>query len=223
MSQRLPDNEIQKLMKETLRGVAPQEHNNFIELSLVEAYQDGDQEAGLELVHLYKDVFSVIMSKPTKPPKRSKAMQRLWVSPNFQDYEDLFQEILLHFFILLEEYDKERRLDKFIRSHLHQRVFNKFFSELLETKKTECEFDDSQDQLLMDHMEEKKKIPSKHIELYQAIDKLGKRQKEVVELSIMKGWNATEVAHELGIAPATVRVTLKNSITKLRVIIQGEE
>lgn len=222
---KLPDNPVQKLMKEALRGVAPRKHDKHINDCLVLDFQNGDEDAGWQLAQEYVDVFSVIMNKPTKPPHKSKAMQKLWVDPNLQDYEDLFQEILTHFMVLLHEYHPDKgSLVRFIRATLHQRVFNQFFSEFIAIKNNEMEFDDDiKLSYMYNEEDEDEKVPSHYLELYQALNKLTRRQRQIVELSVFKEWSSVVIAHETGISAITARVTLKNALQVLRKELGGEE
>lgn len=223
---KLPDNRVQKLLKKAMRGVAPQEHDKHYDLSLLVDFQNGDLEAAMILAESYADVFSVIMNKPAKPPHRSKAMQKLWSEPTFQDKEDLFQEILFHFLKMAKEFDMEKP-EPFVykvRATLHQRVFNQFFSEFLEIKKVENSYEEAihgelvEPSILIDE-EITSKVPAQYIELYQAMNQLGKRQRQVIELSVMKGWNSKEVAEEIGISANTVRPTLKKALDNLKKIM----
>ncbi|TWJ39625.1 hypothetical protein CHCC5027_3538 [Bacillus paralicheniformis] len=220
-STKLPDNKVQRLMKEAQRGVAPLKHNQETDLALIEAYKNGNEEAGWELAESYVDVFSVIMNKPTKPPRRTKAMQRLWADPTYQDYEDLFQEILYHFFRLVEEDNTNKTpFSYYIRAKLHQRVFNNFFSEFIETKKVEVEYDERkhsetvEEDIFLDEYSEKP--PAHYLELYNALNHLTTKQRQVVVLKKSKGWSSREVAEELGISQDAVRKQLERGMKKLR-------
>ncbi|WNL49475.1 RNA polymerase sigma factor [Bacillus phage DZ1] len=216
----LPMNDTQKLMSLALSGVAPQQHDKHVNEGMVLAAQNGDSEAMWSLMQEYVDVLSVILHRPTKPPRKAKALQKLWANPSFQDYEDLFQESLLEFIILVNEYHPERgSFERYVRAKLHQRVFDRFFSEYLATQINEIEFDEkikSQHEAMEVEDEEDPKLPAQYLELYQALNKLTSRQRQVIELSVFKKWNSTEVGNEIGISPATVRVTLKKALKKLR-------
>lgn len=216
---------IQKLMEKVKRGVAPIEHDNEVERAFIVSYLNGDEKAGMELVHRYLDFFSVIMNRPTKPPNKTRAMERLWVDPSYEDNQDLFQEVLYQFFLLVEEYDSESGdFSKMISSKLHQRVFNRYFSEYLVTQKMETELDEEVDleSPSRDIINNAERIPDQHIELYSALNKLSKRQREVIEMSVMKGWNSAVIAEEMGMSGHTVRVHLKRGLDKLKTIMGAE-
>jgi RNA polymerase sigma factor (sigma-70 family) len=221
---KLPDNEIQKLMKQAMRGVAPREHDNHVDLALITAWQNGSQEAGLELAKQYNDVFSVIMNKPTKPPRRTRAMQKLFADPTYQDYEDLFQEILFHFLKLASQFEPEAPFSHAVNGILHQRVFNQYFSEYLETQKLETEYDDAihggavEESIFLD--KEIESLPAQHLELYNALNKLTSKQRQVIEMSVVKGWSAPEIAREIDMKAPAVRKHLERGMKKLKELME---
>lgn len=224
MRKPLPDNKVQKLMKEALRGVAPKKHDPALDLFLIMEYQAGDEEAGWKLCEEYMDVFSVIMSKPTQPPKKTRAMQKLWVDVTIQDYEDLFQEILYHFLELAKRFQDHKPFAHAVRAILHQRVFNQHFSEFLEKSRVETEFDDTvrleYEQRVQEEVDPPK-VPAQFLDLYQALNTLTQKQRQIIELSIFKGWTSKVVAQEIGSNASTVRVTLKNALAKLKKELGG--
>lgn len=219
----LRENVIQKMKREALRGVAPYKHDNALEMKLLEAYKSGDEEAGIKLAKLYNDVFSAIMSKPTKVPRiKTNATQKLSVDITSQDYEDLYQEILFQFFSMLELYDpKEKPLSHYIRSTLHLRVFRYFFSEFLLTNQKEFPTDEfvreesiDEDIFLSD--ENAGDLPSDYLDLYNALNRLSKKQRLVIETTVMKGWSSLEASRELGISHDAVRKAKQRALQQLR-------
>lgn len=219
---------IQRMMEETRRGVAPRNHDHKHENALIIAYQNGDDRAGFELVKLYQDIFSMIISKPTDAPYNGGRMRKLWDgSPSYYDYEDMYQEILTQFLELLKGFDVsgEAPFQAVCVKLLHQRFFNRYFSEFIESRDQELSYDDA---ILFDkpsstEEEDTKKVPSEYAQLYSALDRLSKRQREVVEMSIVKGWSSTFIAEELGMSDNTVRVHLKRGLEKLKTILGVEE
>lgn len=224
-AKQLPKNRVQKMMSKAMRGVAPQEHDNKQDKALIVAYLNGDEEAGMVLAESFLDFFSVIMNKPAKAPRKAKASQKLWSEPNFHDYEDLFQEILVQFFIMVKQYDPDSApFAGYVGSMLHQRVFDRYFSEFIrKNANEELEFDDS----LMIEMKEltvdESKLPAEYIHLYQALNKLSSKQREAVEMSVVRGWNSTEIAQELEMKPQTVRKNLERGLKRLRELLNEEE
>lgn len=214
----LPLNRMQKLQEKASRKTPAIEHDNKQDHALVIAYRNGDEEAGLQLLESYIDMIGYIYKNPHRAQFKKNAKVNIdWTS---EDKEDLFQEICLHFFQLVSEFDGERDFQGLIKGKLHLRVYDNFFEDVVDHKFNEIEFDESFDfeaksQSILSE-ETKGSLPSDHLELYQAFNTLGKRQREVVELVIVKGWNSTEVSQELGITPATVRKTLEHGLKKLR-------
>ncbi|AYP68748.1 RNA polymerase sigma factor [Bacillus phage vB_BpsS-36] len=223
--------QLKRLQGKAGRKVKAVEHDRNSDLALVVAYKNGDEEAGLKLMESYLDIISIVYKYPSKPPFKSAKMSKLHYSPlTYEDKEDLFQEIMAHFFKLVNEFDPalDKPFEHMIRAKLHQRVFNNFFSEFIEIETHETEFDDDLDfeckanSILLDESITEK-LPEQYIELYQAFNQLGARQRQVMEMSVVKGWNSKEIAEELGITPSTVRVTLKKALESVRATMKTEE
>lgn len=221
---------IQKLQDKVAKGVKDYPKDNKKDLELVKRYQAGDREAGMELVNNYLDFISDIYKHPHNPPRmKAEGKGKLFELPytNEYDREDILQEILTQFLILIEEYDESlgRPFQALIKGKLFLRFHNNFYKEFFTTKKKELEFDDDLEgyyermSQAMEEIKEEidlKKRPSEHLELYNSLDQLSKRQREVVELSVLKGWNATVISEELGIAPSSVRNHLKAGLDRLK-------
>jgi RNA polymerase sigma factor (sigma-70 family) len=229
---KLPKNKAQRLQTKLARKVEAIQHDPREDQALITAYNNGDEDAGWVLFENYSDVASIVYKFPSKPPYKTEKMRKLHYQPlSIEDKEDLFQEIAFHFFKLVGEFDPDMKkpFEHMIRAKLHQRVFNNFFSEFIEVETNEVEFDEELDfeaKANSIFLEEgiTENLPSEHIELYQAFNQLSKRQREVLEMSIVKGWDSREIAEELGLKSATVRVTLKNGLEKLRgLMIPTEE
>lgn len=220
---------IQKMMEEARRGVAPREHDHKIENSLIVAFQNGDEKAGFELVKLYQDIFSMIISKPADAPYNGGRMRKLWDgSPSYYDYEDMYQEILAQFFELVKGFDVsgDAPFQAVCVKVLHQRFFNRYFSEFIEKRDIEKSYDDEinfdPDSLETKENVTQKRKPADYPELYDALDKLSKKQRQVVEMSIVKGWDSSFIASELGMSNNTVRVHLKRGLDKLKTLMGAD-
>lgn len=211
---------VEKMMDEARRGVAPREHSYEVEKPLVLAYQAGNEDAGLELVKAYMDVFSVIISKPANAPFNGGRMRKLWDgSPTRDDYEDMFQEIIYQFLLMVKEFDatEETPLVHQVRATLHQRFFNRYFSEFIDKRIYEKEYDDTLDAgVEYELMIDSSKAPAQYLELYQALNKLTNKERQALELSIVKGWNSSEIAKELGCSPASLRMLKMRGLSKLK-------
>lgn len=220
---------VQRMMEEARRGVAPREHDHKLENSLIVAFQNGDEQAGFELVKLYQDVFSMIISKPADAPYNGGRMRKLWDgAPSYYDYEDMYQEILAQFFELVRGFDVsgDAPFAAVCVKLLHQRFFNRYFSEFIEKRDLEKSYDDEinfdTDSMKTEEVEEVKRRPSDYPELYDALDKLSKKQRQVVEMSIVKGWDSSFIAKELGMSNNTVRVHLKRGLDKLKTLMGAD-
>lgn len=217
----LPKNEIQELLSECLRGVAPLEHNQTIEAHLVERHNEGDKIATMRLIYMYRDVFSTIICKPARPPRRHAMNQKIWVSPTHQDYEDFFNETLAMFIELLYEYDPEQgNLVNCIRGVLHERVFQYHFREFLVNKMSEtilCEA------ILEQPITENSEDYTRFIPLYHAMNSLSKRNRQVIEQTILNGWSQSMASSELGLTDNNVKVTRWRAIELLRKHLDYEE
>jgi RNA polymerase sigma factor (sigma-70 family) len=227
---------IQKLQQKVARGVADYEKNDSEDLALIMAYRDGNETAGITLVHNYLDIISNIYTNPHKPPRISKvARQKMAIRlphMNTYDKEDILQEILYNFFKLVDEFDPEFGVpfQGLVKGKLFLRFYKNFYQEFFDNKNSEMEFKEELDHesliykaRMMIEQGGNEKTPAEYMELYHAFNQLGARQREVLEMSIIKGWNATEISQEIGIAPATVRVTLKKGLARMRDLLITEE
>ena len=105
------------------------------------------------------------------------------------------------------------------------RVFNKFCQDILELHNSRVLENDTQnyiDKMAVLPHEEVAKQSKDYTELYLALDKLSKRQREVVEKSVVLGWNATEIGEDMGMSSATVRVHLKRGLDKLKTLMGAD-
>lgn len=227
----VPRNKVERLQSVLARKHEKIKHNNDYDIKMVHEHREGCSEAGWELFESYTDELSKIYRFPSKPPRKVSARRKGHYSPmTYEDKEDLIQEIACHFFALVDEYDMTRPFENMLRSKLHNRVFDNFYSDLIDIQVNETEFNEEEQdkfeqkaqEVLLDE-DKQKKIPESHVRLYQAFNGLAPRQREVVEMSIVKGWNSTEIAKELNIKPATVRVTLKKGLEKLKELMKEEE
>ena len=224
----LPLNLMQELQRKAARGVKPIERNHASDLALIEAYQGGMEEAGMSLFISYLDIVSHIYRFPHKV--QFKGTSKLSIAWTPMDKEDLFQEIALHFFDLIDEHDQEvGNFEGIVKGKLHLRVFDNFFEDAVSSKLNEVyeeepeleAIDPDSQGLTLD--DKPTKVPAHYLDLYNALNQLTARQRQIVELSVVKGWNATEIGKELGITPANTRMQLKKALDKLKNIMIPEE
>jgi len=225
------NNKAQKFQNRLARKQPLTKHDPKVDNALIVAYVNGDEEAGWELFESYADIASIVYKFPSKPPYKTAAMSKLHYAPlSPEDKEDLFQEIAFHFFKLVGEFDPELKkpFEHMVRAKLHQRVFNQYFSEYISVETNETEFDEELDfeaaahEIVLDESMTQS-LPSEHIELYQALNQLSEKQREIVIMSVVKGWNATEIGKELGIKSNAARQQLFKAMNKLRSILKPEE
>lgn len=227
--------QIQLLQKRVARGVKQFEKDDKQDMALLRAYQNGNEDAGMQLVENYVDLVSHIYRYPFNPPRYGKRNSKFaGKRPHITEFdrEDLMQEILLQFFVLLNEYDADtgKPLQAILKGKLHHRVYDNFFREFLDVHHNEVRDDEYLNSLSEEDTTSKlfvndimSGIPSDHLELYQALNKLGKRQREVFLLSEVNGWNATEIAKELGVSASTVRSNKEFALRRLRELLAKED
>ena len=222
--------EVQKFQKEIVRFDTDKriQHDAKQDKALIVSYLNGDDDSGWELFKSYIDEIAICYRYPTQAPRNSPDQKKLeYDTLSSYEKEDLLQEIACQFFELVNEYDMERPFENVLRSKLRQRVFNRFFAKELDIKFNEAEFEENEqfEEKLADIMagNETTSTPDKHLDLYQALNQLGARKREVVTLSVVKGWSASEIALELGISRNTAKATWRQGLAKLKAIMNPEE
>jgi RNA polymerase sigma factor (sigma-70 family) len=226
---KLPLNKAQKFQQECARKQSKKlEHDQRLELALWKEYMNGNEDAGWELFKSYKDIVAYIYQQPHKAQYKNKTNIRIEWTP--AEKEDLFQEIAYQFFKLLHEYDPEMgEIIGIMKGKLHLRVYASFFEDVADQRLNEIEFDDDlgfkervESYQNSEGDDDKKKLPNEYMELYEALGQLSKRQREVVELSILKGWNATVIGDELGISASSARTHLQKGMSRLKTLMGAD-
>lgn len=215
-------NAVQKFEKSLLRVDTNKrvKHDDKLDQSLLVAYRNGDEDAGWELFKSYSEVLATIYRYPTKAPRNTDGQKKLqYDTLTPYEKEDLFQEIAFQFFRLAKEYEPDAPFEHAVRSILHQRVFNQFFSKELDVKFNEKELNEEEMIPQGDLDLENQDTPDKHLDLYQALNQLTSIQRETVTLSVVKGWNSSEIAQELDMKPTAVRKNLQRGLDKLKQIM----
>lgn len=231
----LHQTEVQKIQQKVSRIVADYPKDAREDKSLIEAFRKGNQDAGKALIENYLDIISIIYNKPSNPPKMRKPDGQRFITrppaPSQSDREDVIQEILYQFFTLVYEYDESFMLPfhALIKGKLFLRFHNQYYREFFEIRSKETEFDEefvgsygyTYEMDLTE--EEQKKVPAQYLELYEALDKLSKQQREVIELSVVKGWDSTVVAQEIGSTSGAVRKAKERGLDKLKNLMGAVE
>lgn len=217
----LPLSEAQLLQKELSRKQSNIEREPEVDKALCLAYQQGSNEAGVQLIYRYLDKLSFVYRFPTRTKNRGGAKCKIDItgSTTKEDKEDLFQEIIYHFLKLLLEYDPaEGDLQGLIIGKLHLRVFYYHYGDLIDLRMNESELDDNYDieEEIRDIFLDDKEVPKVVKSLYSNLSDLSPRQRQIIERTVCRGWTVSETAKDLGVSHKYVETTKSKSIRKLR-------
>jgi len=215
---------LNELYNRVRRGVDPLKHNPVADRLLIDQFLRGNKEAGWELLESYADIVSHIYHNPTKPPYRTKQMRTLYSALNYQDREDLFQEIAAQFFQLVHEYEPSMGpFVNYVRGTLHQRVFNRYFSSVLEDQKY---LDKSQEiEEILEGLATElstSRLPNEFLKLYQLLAELPPKQREIIILSIANGLSSRAVAEESNISRSYARVLKRRALKQLKRAVKSK-
>lgn len=222
----LPLSEAQLLQKQLATKQENLHRDPEVDKALCLAYQDGSNEAGVQLIYRYLDKLSYIYRFPTRTKNRGGAKCKIDItgSTTKEDKEDLFQEIIYHFLKLLLEYDpKEGDLQGLIVGKLHLRVFYYHYGDLIDLRMNEQELDDNYDieEEIKEIFLEDKEVPEDTRKLYLALSELTPWQRKMLDLYVSKGWTASEVAYELDSTVNGIRTAKKKAVRKLKEIMEA--
>ena len=226
--------EVQRLQGKVVRIVDDFPKDSREDKALIKAYRNGNEEAGRALLESYLDIISVIYNNPSNPPRMRKPNGQKFVTrppaPNVYDKEDVLQEIIYQFFVLVNEYDEDYGLPFYglIKGKLFLRFHNNYYREYFNIRSKETEYDEELESYYgraeeSREEEQSSRVPSQYVELYNAMDRLSKRQREIIEMSIVKGWDSTIISQELDMSSSTVRVHLKRGLEKLKSLMITKE
>jgi len=222
----LPKLEAQLIQQELGRKQEPIQRDPEVDKQLCLAYQQGSNEAAIQLIYRYLDKLSYIYRFPTRCKNRGGVKCKIDITmlTTKEDKEDLFQEIIYHFLELLLEYDHTQgELQGLIVGKLHLRVFKYFYEDLVDIKFNERELDDNYDmeEEMKEIFLEDKEVPIETKNLYKALAELTPIQRKVADLYIIKGFPSPEVAKELGVHPGRVRHYKRDVVRKLRKLMEA--
>lgn len=201
----LPLSEMQLLQKELATKQPNIIRDPQVDKALCLAYQDGSNEAGLKLIYRYMDKLSYIYRFPTRTKNRGGAKCKIDIttSTTKEDKEDLFQEIIYHFLKLLLEYDPaEGDLQGLIVGKLHLRVFFYHYGDLVDLRMNEQELEENYDmeEEMKEIFLEEKEVPADVKRLYEVLSEFTPKQRQIIDLTVCKGWTNAEAARELGVS-----------------------
>lgn len=222
----LPLSEIQLFQKE----LATKQNNLYrdpeVDKQLCLAYQRGDKDAAIKLMYRYVDKLSYIYRFPTRTKNRGGAKCKIDItsSTTKEDKEDLLMEVIYHFLKLLLEYDPaEGDLQGLVVGKLHLRVFFYHYGDLIDLRMNEQELEDNYD--MEEEMKEifidEREIPKETKKLYEALSKLTPKQRQILDYTIVKGWNSTEISKETGTRPDTILHAKKAALVKLKKLMEA--
>lgn len=222
----LPLSEAQLLQKQLATKQENLHRDPEVDKALCLAYQDGYNEAGVQLIYRYLDKLSYIYRFPTRTKNRGGTKCKIDItgSTTKEDKEDLFQEIIYHFLKLLLEYDPtEGDLQGLIVGKLHLRVFYYHYGDLIDLRMNEQELDDNYDmeEEIKEIFLEDKEVPEETRKLYLALSELTPWQRKMLDLYVSKGWTASEVAYELDSTVNGIRTAKKKAVRKLKEIMEA--
>ena len=217
----LPKLEAQLLQQELGRKQETIQRDPEVDKQLCLAYQDGSNEAGVQLIYRYLDKLSYIYRFPTRTKNRGGAKCKIDItgSTTKEDKEDLFQEVIYHFLKLLLEYDPaEGDLQGLIIGKLHLRVFYYHYGDLVDLRMNEQELDDNYDmeEEMKEIFLEEKEVPADVKRIYEVLSELPQQQRQIAELCFIKGWTAKEAANEIGITKCAAERARTRLVVKLR-------
>lgn len=217
----LPLSEVQLIQRELATKQENLHRDPEVDKALCLAYQEGSNEAGVQLIYRYLDKLSYIYRFPTRCKNRGGIKCKIDITKitTKEDKEDLTQELLYNFLKLLLEYDPlVGDLQGLIVGKLHLRVFKYFYKELVDIKFNEEGLDDNFDieEEIKEIFIEEKEVPEDVKLMYMAMSELPEQSRKVIEYTVCKGWTGAETARELGLESATVRKIKQRSIAKLR-------
>lgn len=216
---KLPLMDAQKLQQRVHYGVKKFPKDNSLDESLAIRYQRGDEQAGIKLLENYLDIISDIYRKPTHLRIQKKCSIDLRSISTKEDREDLFQEICTHFFGLILEFDPEvGNFQGLIKGKLHLRVYKNYFAEYIDMRKNETKLEDDFDMAdaIRDIFLGDSVVSEDVKSLYSAISKLSELHQKIIEMTVVKGWNSTEVSKELAVSPSCVREAKRRTLRKLK-------
>lgn len=217
----LPKLEAQLIQQELGRKQEPIQRDPEVDKQLCFAYQAGDKEAAIKLIYRYLDKLSYIYRFPTRTKNRGGAKCKIDItgSTTKEDKEDLCQEILYHFLKLLLEYDPAKGdLQGLIVGKLHLRVFYYHYGDLVDLRMNEKELDDNYDmeEEMKEIFLEEKETPTEVKKLYEALAEFTPKQRQIIDLTICKGFLNRDVARELGVTQKYLKKTRYHLVRRLK-------
>lgn len=219
--------ELDQFRAKISKKVQPIKRDQSADRFLVGGFIRGNEQCGFQLLEKYADVISYIYNVPHKP--KNRAGSTITIDWTAQDKEDLFQEIMMHFFQLCYEYDvTQGTFAALIIGKLHNRVYNTFFNAVADTKINERALPEGVDFIdevrsILNTEEDEREITPETANLYAAFNSLTDLQKQVVNLIVIRGWSLKESSEELGMSKQATRQAKERAIKNMREYLEGME
>jgi RNA polymerase sigma-70 factor (ECF subfamily) len=134
------------------------------------------------------------------------------------DVEDILQEILISLHNARHTYDKSRPFKPWLFSIAKFRLYD-YFRKIYKKLETDCDyFEENEIESVFDVTES----DDDYEELYEAIDKLPQKQKNIIELMKIEGYTAKEVGIKLNMSESAVKTSAHRTYKMLKEKIENK-
>lgn len=228
----LPKNEVQKIQSKVSLRVNDYPKSDPYDLQLISQYKSGNEESFKKLIYNYLDIISSIYLFPFTEMKYRGVKQNEVIDPKLiktfkqNDLDDLIQAILEQFLLLVIEHDNGYNLPfrALVKGKLRVRVYDRFCEPFINDYMARVSNSDTQNYIDKIAFVSEKKVmfdKRKYTKLYNALDELNDKQRNIIELSAINGWNSSEIADELNMKPTAVRKAKERTLSKLQKLLGG--
>ena len=131
---------------------------------------------------------------------------------NFDDVEDVVQEILISLHNSRHTYDGTRPFKPWLFAIAKFRLYD-YLRKIYKKAENECELEQEN---LENFSEDVTEHVGEYEELYEEIEKLPKTQRSIIELMKIEGYTAKEVAIKLQMSESAVKVSAHRTYKKLK-------
>jgi len=176
---------------------------------MMKAAQAGDGQA-----------YSRLLSEIT--PRLRRIIQRKRAFQNFQDIEDLVQEVLLSLHSVRATYDPERPFFPWVLAIVRNRLADGA-RRYARTNRNEVLVDELPVTFVDEQANIDKDLYRDPDQLKQAISKLPRGQREAIEMLKLKEMSLKEVSSQTGISIASLKVSVHRGIAALRKSLSNKE
>lgn len=164
--------------------------------------------------------YSRLLSEIT--PRLRRIIQRKRAFQNFQDIEDLVQEVLLSLHSVRATYDPERPFFPWVLAIVRNRLADGA-RRYARTNRNEVLVDELPVTFVDEQANIDKDLYRDPDQLKQAISKLPRGQREAIEMLKLKEMSLKEVSSQTGISIASLKVSVHRGIAALRKSLSNKE